>query len=439
MSILEKLGLQDTFTILRNGQYIEIPVNILEFFNKEDERKTVIHKNLGDTDTFEFLGNGSHEITFPLIFKNKDEFEEFNDFVKNPKPFIIASNITDLDTYYSFVKFSNYKIDYQNFINVDFLITNAKNVLQKSDETDTLTLLFLLSNKRNGSGGKKNFLAKLKDFAKKTSDFIGNVNEAVSKITNTIAEYSETFSSIANGIASASTIVTNPINSVKNSFDMINGGIGAIINGFSNAISTITSLPGDVENFFSQLIQTSLSIKDLFKSGIKDSDLQETTLFLQSVADNLVEIDFNENIIGDSFNNEVLRQNNDVFKCVILSGVLSGIYDQISDMSNWNTLELEKTRKTTEKVYNYIASRPFIDNDFKYELDLLRNNFFRSYKILYQNSNKIIEIDVLKPDSIFNIVYKVNGNFDFVDEAIQLNNVINTGFVAGKVKIITND
>ncbi len=107
-------------------------------------------------------------------------------------------------------------------------------------------------------------------------------------------------------------------------------------------------------------------------------------------------------------------------------------------MQSSNIVDLQKMKTNTEKIYNYIINRNFITNDFKIQLDLFRIAFFKKYNYLYDNTQKIVEIEVFIPTSIMVIVYRVNGNLDYLEDTIKLNNIYNTGNVIGKIKVISN-
>ena len=117
---------------------------------------------------------------------------------------------------------------------------------------------------------------------------------------------------------------------------------------------------------------------------------------------------------------------------------LANLEEKISEMGIVNLLSLNYYKNSFEKAYLYITASDVIDSDLRRQLDLCKIRYFRTYHNLYEKAVKVREIDIKKPTSLHSIVYNVNGNLDFFDETMQLNNIVNAGFVSGKILVLYN-
>ena len=66
------------------------------------------------------------------------------------------------------------------------------------------------------------------------------------------------------------------------------------------------------------------------------------------------------------------------------------------------------------------------------------NNFFSIFKILYVDSLKVIEISVPETAMLSDVVYSINGNFDYLEDTKRLNNIIGMA-VKGTILVVRND
>lgn len=424
--------------LLKEGilNYLELNVIIEDNFTENNNYKAVINRNIGNNDTFQYLGIGSTEITFSVYFKNEKEYYELLNFIKTGEQCLFVCNFFPLVPI-NILSFSDVKKYYNFFGSISITITDALNPAFNTDKLFSSYLDYLDSEKE-GIANKKSLLDKMRELGEKIFKYVGNINEKIGKITGAISEYSSAINNICQGLASSQSIITNPINSVKNSVDNVLGGISAIFNSFDNMKNSITNAPNDVKDFLNRINLIGDDFKNLFKSGDKKADLEYSNNFLQDVSNAIIKNDFNQDIAGDSYNANDLRDSNDCFKTLILTNLLIGLYENTAEMQSGNKIDLEKLRKNTERIYNYIILRNFVPNDFKMQLELFRVAFFRQYNYLYNNSQNVIDINVLAPTSIHVIVYKINGNLDYLEDTIKLNNIYNTGNVIGKVRVISN-
>jgi len=436
MKLLENNS--NKIVLIKEGllNFLELNVVVNDFFDEKNNYKAVINRNIGSNDTFQYLGNGSTETSFDVLFKTEDEYYELFNFIKNGEQCILMCNFLPLIPI-NILEFGEIK-KYLNFFGyVRITVTDA---LNPSLDINGLYQSYLnyLDIEKATNPDKKSLLDKLKKIGENISKFVGNVNEKIGKFTSVIDEYSNAINDICQGIASSKSIITNPLNSVKNSVDVVLGGVSSVFNALKGIKNTVINTPNDLNNILDRMLSFGSDFKDLFKSGNKKADLEYSNNFIQDISNGILAQDFNKDIIGDSYNAEDLRNSNDFFKTCLLTNLLIGIYENTNEMQSSNIVDLQKMKTNTEKIYNYIINRNFITNDFKIQLDLFRIAFFKKYNYLYDNTQKIVEIEVFIPTSIMVIVYRVNGNLDYLEDTIKLNNIYNTGNVIGKIKVISN-
>jgi methyl-accepting chemotaxis protein len=421
-----------------NNDFIDLKVidSGLETITQDINYKAIVHDGLGKS-YLEPLGMGANFWSFAVIFSSEDEISEFKTFYEKQKPFILVSPFyPELKIPLNFASISELKYDAdKKNCSVNITITDAIYEEENLYEETIANIIDLYKKESK----KKSILDKMRDIAKRVSDFSSNVNEKVSSYTNAINEYATAFNQICQGIASSSTIVTGPINSVKDSLGLVVGGFGGIINGLFEAKNAITNIPGDINNIIDKVSSLSDQFKNLFKSGEDYSqDITYNTQFLQELAEATIDINFNEGVYGDSENSNGIRNNNDALQFLLLNGIMSGIYENLELIDSWTLIDLDSIKATENKLYNKLISYNFLTNDYTNDLDLLRANFYSVFNQLYKNGNKIIEYNTNNmPISIYNIIYSVNGNLDFLEETIRLNNIVKP-FVSGKIKVITN-
>lgn len=436
MKLLENIS--PNIILLKEGflNYLEIDVITDNPFDEENNYKAVVNRNIGNNDTFQYLGIGSTEISFNVVFKNEEEYYDFYNFIKVGEQCIIICSFFPAVPV-NILKFGKITKYFNFFGSIEITITDA---LNPALNTDNLfgSYLDYLNTEKASNADKKSLLDKMTEIGEKIFKFVGGLNEKIGKFTNAINDYANAINNICQGIASSQTVITAPLDSVKNSVDVVLGGVSAVFNAFDKIKNTVINTPNDVKAIINNILLMGDTFKDLFKSGNKKADLEYSNNFLQDVSNVILKNDFNQDIIGDSYNANDLRERNDCFKTFILTGLIIGIYENTNEIQSMNLIDLQKLRNNTEKIYNYIINKSFITNDFKMQLDLFRIAFYKQYNYLYNNSQKIVEINSLIPTSILTIVYKVNGNLNYLEDTIKLNNIFNIGNIVGKVKVISD-
>jgi hypothetical protein len=434
--------------IRKNGVTKEISIVSSKLNSRKDEFKNVIHKTIGDNDQFEFIGKGSSSIDLDLYFETQVDYESFIDFVEGGAAFLLSCPFFPVEevSILGGITTKNY---YKGFAVASLTLTNAKNIridaLRAGFEIGTESPIISVDKISN--------LKKLQDFGKNTFAFVGNTNQKIGKITNTFGAYSSALSNAIQGVASGTTIITNPISSVKSSVSRVLGSVNSAITSIQNAINVVKSLPSDIDSFVEELSAIGDKFNNLFDSGEIIRDLKQNSDALVQSAISIIESetdqnspdikDFGENSPNEPSNSpeffltSIQDPNKDVFDIMLLSSFLFSLYDNVENADEWNTLDLDALRKQTEIIYNFIISKSVITPDFKLQLDLARNNFFRLFKISFNNANQIVDFKVYTPTFLEDIVYSVNGNLDFLDETKKLNNLVGN-IVEEDIKVILN-
>jgi len=440
--VLQKLIENGEISLNRKDKedFIELKIvsNGFDTLQQDISYKVAINDGLGGAQ-LEPLGMGANFWNFTAIFISQEEKEAFKTFYEKQKPFILVSPFyPELEIPLNFASISNFRSDVDGTqYYIDITITDAK-YIEEDENLYLVAMQNVFARQKKEKPNKKNFLDKMKDLAKKVSDFSSDVNSKVGAYTSAIDQYATTFNQLCQGLASTSTIVTNPINSVKDSLNLVVGGVGGIINALYEIKITIKNVPSDIGNVINQISSLGDQFKNLFKSGENyNEDITYNTQFLQELAETTVDNNFNEGIYGNSENSNGIRNNNDALQFLLLNGIITGIYENLELIDTWVLSDLDSIKKTENKLYKKLISYNFIDSNYIYQLNLLRSNFYSIYANLYENGNKIIEYNAQQPISIYNIVYAINGNLDFLDETIKLNNIVKP-FVFGKIKVIAN-
>ena len=66
------------------------------------------------------------------------------------------------------------------------------------------------------------------------------------------------------------------------------------------------------------------------------------------------------------------------------------------------------------------------------------SSFFRLFRVLYERSVKVISVELPEVVFLTDVVYSINGNFDYLEETKKINNVIGTK-VSGTILVVKND
>lgn len=423
---------------------------------REREIKSVIHRTIGDDNSYERIGTGDMQISIPIFVESTSNFNEIVDFFSNTKPFIF-SYLGELSEPLNFVGNLKQEFFKDGVGEMTLIFTTAQgeedlpfgkpksapDLFSKSNEAKWLDKLRSFGEKIFGSNG----------LGKKIFDFTSNANEKIGNFTNSVAKYSYALENIGNGVGGMSSIITNPINSIKNSASRVIGGIESAISGFQNSIQAILSVPSEINSIIDRFLLIGDQLNDLFNIGSKDDQLKQSSEFLGNVAESFITLSENQNSISPNIYYEVVSDtgevsiefraeyfldnfNNKGISVLLLSSILITMYQNAQQIKRWNTKDLDNLKSKTEAIYNYITSQS-IPSDLQFQMDIARSDFFKIFKILYQNAIKTIELNLNMPKFLFDIIYEINGNFDYYYETKKLNNVVG-GVVEGKIKIISN-
>lgn len=404
--------------------------------------KTKIHKTLGNSDFYQFIGKGDQQVSFKIFLASLEEYDSLVSFFTDGLPFAL-----EIDDFRLPFRLNGNLQASKSYQDGSYIVELSFTSAQDPDAFDT------------GAGvseiiktqfRKPTALDTLKDWGSKTIDFVGNTNSSVSAFTGKYQEYSVAINQLANGIGSSSTIITSPISSVRNSTSTIIGGVAGVVSSIGTAINAIQQVPNDISGMLDSILDIGDQLSNIFNLDDKDAQVKTTTNFLIDAANGLIEVDLTplsgKTVIADpysvEFDAEIVltaldNKNNEVLSVLILSSILIAIYEESSQITRWNRRDLDNLLKQTETLFEYITSKD-ISRDIREQLFLARNSFFATFRPLYENALNIIEVFVNEPRLLVDIVYSVNGNFDYYDDTKKLNNIIGS-IVQGKIQVISND
>lgn len=412
---------------------------------KEREVKSVVHRTIGDDNSYERIGIGDEQTTIPIFIDRKSSFDALVDFFSDKRPFIFS-----------------YQGDLSQPLN---LVGNLREELF-TDGSGEMTLVFTTAQSKEDlpygipisdlptDPPDQTWLDKLKTYGQNVFDFTSKKNEKIGGFTSTISQYASALENIGNGVGGMSSIITTPINSIKSSVSRVTGGIQAAISGFQNAIQAILSVPDVIDGIIDQFLAIGDQLSSLFDTGTKDNQIKQSTEFLGNVAEEFISVsgeqsktspdiyyevtDDDTGEVSVEFRPEnILDQTNNVaISVLLLSSILIAMYQGAQQIGRWNTTDLDNLRDKTESIYNYISSHG-IPSDIQYQMDIARSQFFATFKILVQKAIKTVDVYLNMPRFLADVVYDVNGNFDYYSDTKKLNNIV--GEVAeGKITVISN-
>ena len=429
--------------LIKNGA--ELPISIISsgIFDGTQTMKNIVKKTIGDVDSFEFIGVGDRKVTIPLFFNTQDEYDNFFNFVKDGQAFLISCNFFPLVPV-NIEGDISLKPYFKGCGTVELKLTTAISPYQ-----DTVALLnYVPTITQDLAGSKKTVLDKLLGYGQKTFDFVSNTNQKIGVITNTVAAFAAAINNQAQGIAAISTIITNPISSIKNSISQIIGGVSGIVDAITNAINTINQIPSDTRQLIDSLSAVGDELNNLYDLGDSNETLKYNMLLLSGIGVALVDVDLSQdNEVISTYNSPyqdaeyflttIKNDNEDCAHVIILTSILINLYDNAGNINKWNSIDLDNLRIKTEKIYLFIVSFN-IDIELKIALDIARNSFFRLFRVLYERSVKVISVELPEVVFLTDVVYSVNGNFDYLEETKKINNVIGTK-VSGTILVVKND
>ncbi len=431
--------------LIKNGQELEINIISSDPFSGEQAVKNVIKQTVGDNNISEHIGKGDEKIRLKIYCELQQDYIDLVNFVSDGSSFILACNFFSSLVPVRLEGGISHETYYEGWCVATLSLTTAL------DPYSDLNLISYANNLLGSKLGatassKKDFLDKLRNFGKNTTDFVSNTNQKIGAVTNTVAVYSAAITNIANGVASSSSIITNPISSVKSSLSQVIGGVSGIVSAMANAINAIKQIPDDVDQLVDTFLQIGDQLNGLFNSENSNEDLKQSCEFLQTVADSIINADLSadnpsvysgDSVSAEFFLSEIKDRNNETISVLILASILINLYENAENIDKWNSISLEKLRSSTEAIYTYINSFK-IDSEVSFQLDLARVRFFQIFQNLYKTSLKVITVKITEPSHLLDIIYSVNGNLDYYDETKQLNNIVGTT-VYKDIQVISND
>lgn len=443
---------------------VRLDINILagDGIKITENFKNTVDKSIGDRNYYQYIGKGDQKISLTLFLESKDKYDELISFFEVGTEFALElGNIFrtynldgDLEVNRSLIGAKNKitnkpSLDDGSYI-VKVNLTSATNF--DYDEVGFLGAPYIAGSDSN----KSSILARIKSWASSAIDFTGNTNSQIASFTGKFAEYATAITQLANGIAAGGSMVSAPISSVKNSVSSVIGGVSSIVSGIGTAINAIKQVPDDIDGLINAMLDVGEQFSNLFNSSNKSDQVKTATDFLIETANTLIYTDSQtisqrvvtdesdsysvaydpEIIIEDKSTNNNGVKNNDIISVLILSSILLALYEQSTLLTRWNKKDLDGLLKQTETLYEYIITKN-ISSDVRNALMLARNNFFTSFNALYKTATNIVTVTVLEPKFLSDVVYSVNGNFDYYTDTKKLNNILGS-IVQGEIQVISN-
>lgn len=446
--------------LFKKGKIIPLELRVIadnEGLQIDDEFKNSIKKSIGGGNYFEYIGKGDQKLNISAFIKDKTEYDELIEFFSDGKPFTLVLN--DISANYNLIGSVSARQTYLG-IKPKATLTNPTPSTEYS-----YIVSFQLTSAQDPSFEDESFdsgwrpdtklpslsaLDKLRAWGKNTIKFVGDVNQKVGAITGKFAQYATAINQLTAGIASSSSIITSPISSVKNSISSIIGGVSSIVSAIGTAINAVKQLPDDIDGMIDAMLAIGEQFSNLFNSPNKDEQVKNTINLLIDISIALTNVDkapieikvITEDPYSVEFDAGIFvatldNTNNDVMSVLILSSILLAIYDQSSLINRWNNKDLDNLLKQSETLFEYIINKD-LATEVRTALIDARNAFFKSFKVLYQEADSIIEVFLEEPKFLYDVVYSVNGNYDYYNDTKKLNNIIGS-VVNGKILVIAND
>lgn len=440
--------------LVKDGEILEIKILSSGDFKRTNTYKTKVHKIIGDSDSYQYIGKGEKKIQISIHLDTEGDYQQLLDFIDNGATLLLVSPIFPLTP----IKLDGDVSISSYYSGWGIASINFTTALSPEDDVDSLMLYFNSEALKQGetAGDKKSFLDKLNSWADKIGKNISKGNEYVGKVTNNVSAYAAAFTNILTNLSSSSSMVTNPLSTVKSSAQQVLDGLSGLISSMTNTVLAIKQAPNDFAALIDSFSILGDKLNNLFDLGNNNDSTKYNTEFLGQVGISIISTDLspnNEDIqnnfisTGSNINLDTtpeyfmqsLHKDTDrVMSVLILSSILINLYENAQLINRWNSIDLENLRQRTETIYYYIIQQG-IDTEFLLELDLARNRFFTIFKKLYETAYKIVEVDIYSPDFLENIVYSINGNLDFYNETKKINNIIGGIVHSGVIKVISND
>lgn len=432
--------------LYKSGIALDLMVIGSDELSLSENFKTIVHKAIGNKDYYEFVGRGDQKLSFKVYLEDKNAYNDLLNFFEDGKPFILE--LQDIKAPFRLDGAVKSTKSYQD----DSYISELNLTSAQEPDFENNTDISGLGGIAETVASNASTLDKLRTWANKTIDFVSNTNGSVAAYTGKFQDYATAINQLTGGVASSSSIITSPLSSVKNSISSIIGGVSSIVSSIGTAINAIKQVPDDIEAMIDSILAIGELFSNIFDLDDKQEQLKTTCNFLITVGTSLTEVaeePLTTKVVSDdsltysvSYDPEItLTSENDknieVLSVLMLSSILLAIYSQATQVTRWNKRDLEAILSQTETLFRFITSKE-ISGEIRTSLVAARNAFFRSYQPLYASAAKIVTLQLDQPRFLADVVYSVNGNFNYYQETKKLNNIIGS-VVQGTVEVISDD
>jgi len=238
-------------------------------------------------------------------------------------------------------------------------------------------------------------------------NFSGNFSDALENVNN-IADS-------MNDIANFAESTTGNITKFRSTVNAFSGSIGNLIRVPADLAGEISGLFEDINTLFDTPEVTFGAFKSLFGFGDDDPIVKSNT-------------------VGRIQRND----NRSLIRSTMKTQALGYAYLNSAQITYSNTDDLDEVQLALEEQYLDIRENQTLTNEAEEILDQLRVQSQKILDAVRVNTRSIITIETKrKPLSV--LVYEYYGSTDLVETIADINNINESAFVDGSVRILTND
>lgn len=434
--------------LFRDGYHVNVYIDSQTPISSNLQFKAQIHDTIADGNLLTRTGISDKKFSLRFLVKAA-QLEEVEAFLKQPRSFVLASNeygievvniyeqliVTQIGGLNS-IKAIQSNIDLDTFVGDDYAIDVSLTTALEPDDISDLKGEFLqyVELWSPAKESPASLLDKLKNASKSINDFTSNVNETISSYTNAFSQYANSINQIFTAIGGLSTIITSSQKSVFDAASNVQAGIESMILGIGNAIEAIKRTPDDIQNSLDAFVALGSQLRGLFSTGNPEEDNKAAILTLQAVSDSILNTKIEYKIPYDPF---IEMQKDNFIEVMLVGSCLINIYDSTSQIGRWNQKDLDKLREKTERYYKFLVDQN-LGSNFTWALSNFRSQFYQIYILLQNRALRLYEYVPNGTESIMEIVYKVNGNYQYLEETRAYNNIIGL-LVKEPIWVIRND
>lgn len=133
------------------------------------------------------------------------------------------------------------------------------------------------------------------------------------------------------------------------------------------------------------------------------------------------------------------KKNDLLINNVINAQLLLNLYATATLIAYKDNLQINKIYSDLEEKYIYLINTSSLDSDIMLLIEDIRkqiNIFFNNLKV---NTSKVVDVSINYETPLSILLYNFYENFENEDEIISLNNIYDTGVIAGDIKLLSTN